>query len=61
MILRAVSDAEVTGFAGRRSSFEIKINNKLVFSKLSVSRFPKSEAIIAQVLNARKGMPVENI
>jgi selT/selW/selH-like putative selenoprotein len=61
MILDEVSDAEVTGFTGRRSSFEIKINNKLVFSKLSHLKFPKAEAVVAQVLNAQKGLPVEDV
>ena len=52
MILRAVPKAKVTGNAGRRSSFEVKINGKLIFSKLTAGGFPKFENIVNEVFKA---------
>ena len=40
MILAEVPGAEVTGKKGRRSSFEVTVNEKLIFSKLKSSGFP---------------------
>ncbi len=52
MILRAVPEAKVTGNAGRRSSFEVTINGKLVYSKLTAGSFPKFQNIVDQVVKA---------
>lgn len=45
MILREVPEASVNGEVGRRSSFEVTINNKLVYSKLQNGAFPKFESV----------------
>lgn len=39
-ILEKQSQANVVGFEGRRASFEVKINDTLVHSKLSTMAFP---------------------
>ncbi|KAK6998165.1 selenoprotein W-related protein, partial [Biomphalaria glabrata] len=36
-------------------SFEIKINNELVFSKLKLGGFPKAEDVIDSIRAAQKG------
>ena len=34
------------GFAGRRASFEVKVNGKLIFSKLSTKALPDPQEIV---------------
>lgn len=45
MILAEVPGAIVDGRVGRRSSFEVTINNKQVFSKLAQGGFPEFEKV----------------
>ena len=40
MILNKVPEAKVDGKEGRRSSYEVTVNGKLIFSKLSNKTFP---------------------
>uniref|UniRef100_A0A8D3AKZ2 Migration and invasion enhancer 1 n=1 Tax=Scophthalmus maximus TaxID=52904 RepID=A0A8D3AKZ2_SCOMX len=54
-------DADVSGFMGRRGSFEIVIDGQLVFSKLETSGFPYEDDIMAAVQNAHDGKPVQKI
>ncbi|KAJ0057783.1 hypothetical protein NL108_000577, partial [Boleophthalmus pectinirostris] len=54
-------EADVSGFVGRRSSFEVVINDVLVFSKLETGGFPYEEDIMEQVQNAAKGKHVKKI
>uniref|UniRef100_A0A3B3WR25 Selenoprotein W, 2a n=1 Tax=Poecilia mexicana TaxID=48701 RepID=A0A3B3WR25_9TELE len=54
-------DAEVTGFVGRRGSFEVEINEQLVFSKLETGGFPSADDILAAVHAAYDGKPVQKI
>ena len=39
--------AEVTGGEGRRTSFEVTVNGKLVYSKLQHGAFPSGEELVA--------------
>ena len=39
-IMGNLSDAVVEGVEGRRRTFEVKVNDKLVFSKVRVNAFP---------------------
>ncbi|ELU16895.1 hypothetical protein CAPTEDRAFT_153402, partial [Capitella teleta] len=39
-IRAAVSNADVDGKPGRRSSFEVTINNVLIYSKIKTDTFP---------------------
>uniref|UniRef100_A0A3P9NXT4 Selenoprotein W, 2b n=1 Tax=Poecilia reticulata TaxID=8081 RepID=A0A3P9NXT4_POERE len=54
-------DAEVTGLVGRRGSFEVEINEQLVFSKLETGGFPSEDDILAAVQAAYDGKPVQKI
>ncbi len=54
-ILDAVDDAKVVIEVGRSSSFEITINDKLVYSKLAAGTFPSFPEIVAQVEQAADG------
>uniref|UniRef100_A0A3Q1KE61 Migration and invasion enhancer 1 n=1 Tax=Anabas testudineus TaxID=64144 RepID=A0A3Q1KE61_ANATE len=51
-------DAEVSGFVGRRGSFEIVINGQLIFSKLETGGFPYEDDVIQQACD---GKPVQKI
>jgi len=54
-------DADVSGFVGRSSSFEIEINGQLVFSKLETSGFPYEDDVLNAVQNAFDGKPIQKI
>ena len=51
-IKRAVTDVQIRGFAQRIGSFEVKINDQLVHSKLQTMRFPDFKTIIDLVIKA---------
>ncbi|KAL4659251.1 migration and invasion enhancer 1 [Arapaima gigas] len=53
--------AEVSGFIGRRGSFEVEINGQLVFSKLQMGGFPSTEDVLYTVQRASDGKPMEKI
>jgi len=48
-ILAAVPDAQIRGVVGRKTSFEITVNGKLIYSKLKTDKFPDSNEIVAMV------------
>ncbi|XP_072042904.1 migration and invasion enhancer 1-like [Amphiura filiformis] len=50
-IKAADPDAVVAGKVGRSSSFEITLNNQLLFSKLKTHGFPDNTEIIANIKN----------
>ena len=50
-----VPGAVVTGRVGRRTSFEVKVNNVLVHSKLETSNFPDFDEVVSIVEEASKG------
>lgn len=54
-------DAEISGFVGRSSSFEIEINGQLVFSKLETSGFPYEDDLMDAIQKAQDGKPVQKI
>lgn len=60
-ILAEVPTAEVIGKVGRRSSFEVTVNDKLIFSKLNLGGFPSAEDVIASVREADKGLEPKQI
>jgi len=61
LILREVPNAEVKGNVGRSTSFEVTINEKLVFSKLAKRAFPVYERVVEEVQRASKGEKPEEI
>lgn len=56
-----VPDAEVTGAEGRSTSFEITMNDQLIFSKLETKGFPYAEDIIDAAQKASRGETVSKI
>ena len=54
MIFSEVPGTSVQGGYGRQSAFEIKINGKLVYSKLQKGSFPNFKAIVDQVVHEYK-------
>ena len=60
-ILSAVPEANVTGIVGRRSSFEVRLNNVYIFSKLSRGGFPKIECVVEEAVKAKKGLPNDQV
>ncbi|XP_072255206.1 migration and invasion enhancer 1-like [Pyxicephalus adspersus] len=60
-IKQLVPDAEISGGVGRTGSFEIKVNNELIFSKLECGGFPYPEDILEAVTNIRDGQKVKKI
>jgi len=48
-ILAAVPDAKVSGGVGKKTSFEIKLNGQLIYSKLKSGDFPNNDEIVAMV------------
>uniref|UniRef100_A0A671MDE7 Migration and invasion enhancer 1 n=1 Tax=Sinocyclocheilus anshuiensis TaxID=1608454 RepID=A0A671MDE7_9TELE len=56
-ICAKVPDAEVSGFVGRRGSFEVQINEHLVFSKLETGGLPYEEDIMEAIVKAKDGKP----
>ena len=45
-ICKKVPTAKVTGTVGRRTSFEIKVNDAVIHSKLSVGAFPDFDEVV---------------
>uniref|UniRef100_A0A3P8X6P4 Migration and invasion enhancer 1 n=1 Tax=Cynoglossus semilaevis TaxID=244447 RepID=A0A3P8X6P4_CYNSE len=54
-------DADVSGFVGRRASFEIEINGQLVFSKLECGGFPYEDDVIGVIQDANDGKALKKI
>jgi len=61
MILREVPAAVVNGNVGRASSFEVKINNKQIFSKLSNGNFPSFEKVVEEAIKASKNVETDEV
>lgn len=60
-ILASVPHAAVDGNAGRRTSFEVTLNDTLVFSKLKQGGFPVFERVVEMCIRAAKGDKVETV
>jgi len=54
-IKEGTPDADIECEVGRSQSFEVKINDKLVFSKLETLGFPVDADILAQIENLKSG------
>jgi selT/selW/selH-like putative selenoprotein len=61
MILSAVPAAVVTGRSGRATSFEVTVNDTLIFSKLKLGSFPDFEDVVKSVEGVARGEPPEII
>lgn len=58
-LLDAAPDVQVSCHQGRRGSFEVKVNDQLVHSKLSCLAFPQHESVLTQVQRAKRGEALE--
>ncbi|XP_014488956.1 PREDICTED: migration and invasion enhancer 1 [Dinoponera quadriceps] len=56
-----VSNAIVNGRAGRRASFEVRVNDELVYSKLETLTFPDTVATVNMIKDVSAGEPVRKI
>jgi len=54
-IKASIPEAHVSGFVGRRTSFEVKFNGEEVYSKLETSEFPDNEEMVQIITKLFKG------
>ncbi|KAL9882475.1 migration and invasion enhancer 1 isoform 1-T1 [Glossina fuscipes fuscipes] len=54
-------DAEIVCRKGRQGSFEVKIDDTLVHSKLQTLAFPQHQSVLENVERAEKGLPLLKI
>jgi predicted Rdx family selenoprotein len=59
--LKELSGASVDGAPGRRSSFEVTLNDKLIFSKLSQKGFPEFPVVVEECIKASKGVETSQV
>lgn len=60
-LLQQQPETEVVCFKGRQGSFEVKIDDNLVHSKLQSFAFPDHESVLENVRKAEKCLPVEKV
>lgn len=48
-MIRQISGVRVTGAKGRTDSFEVSVNDQLIFSKLETGMFPVPEQVMEKV------------
>ncbi|XP_015181775.1 PREDICTED: migration and invasion enhancer 1 [Polistes dominula] len=60
-IEKNVPTAKVSGTEGKEESFEIKINDQLVYSRLQTLAFPDYEAVCETIKDASNGGPVKKV
>lgn len=61
MVKGEFPEADVSGFVGRSSSFEIEVNGQLIFSKLETSGFPYEDDIMDAIRDAEEGKPLRKV
>ena len=49
------------GTTGRRSCFEVKVDGKLVYSKLETGSFPESDDVVKAIEAVKAGQPIPTI
>jgi len=60
-ILASLPSADVTGSKGRKTSFEVTINDKLVYSKLDKNGFPEFKDVVKACVDISEGKEVSEI
>lgn len=50
-----IESDKVTGKTGRATSFEITVNDTVIFSKLKSKRFPDNEAVLEEIRSIMNG------
>ncbi|KAG5839439.1 hypothetical protein ANANG_G00204970 [Anguilla anguilla] len=61
LIKTHVPDAIVSGKVGRSSSFEVTVNDMLVYSKLESHAFPDNSEVVEMVKKASAGGEVQKV
>ncbi|KAI4491622.1 PREDICTED: migration and invasion enhancer 1 [Polistes canadensis] len=61
VIEKNVPMAKVSGTKGKEESFEIKINDQLVYSRLQTLAFPDYEAVCETIKDVFNGEPVKKV
>ncbi|XP_015608233.1 migration and invasion enhancer 1 [Cephus cinctus] len=61
LLRKAVPNVKISGTEGRQASFEVKINDQLVYSKLQTMAFPDFEAVSDLAKAVSHGMPIKKI
>ncbi|KAK4314020.1 hypothetical protein Pmani_014683 [Petrolisthes manimaculis] len=61
LIKAKVPQAEVTGFVGRRSSFEVTVNETVIHSKLERGGFPEFTEVVEIVAAAEAGGSIKKV
>jgi len=54
-ILEKYPNVEVEKAKGRKTSFEVKINGRLAYSKLQVGKFPEFASVLKAIERASRG------
>uniref|UniRef100_A0A1I8MC84 Migration and invasion enhancer 1 n=1 Tax=Musca domestica TaxID=7370 RepID=A0A1I8MC84_MUSDO len=57
-LLQQKTDMEMVCHKGRQGSFEVKINDELVHSKLQSLAFPDHQSVLENVKRAEQGQPM---
>jgi len=60
-ILASLPSAEVTGEKGRKTSFEVAINGKMMYSKLDSGSFPDFKDIVQVCVEISEGKETSEI
>ena len=60
-ISAALPEAECVGTVGRRSSFEVKLDGTLIYSKLESGGFPQYEDVVKAIEAVKGGQPIPAI
>ena len=60
-ILASLPEAQVSGFVGRRSSFEVKLNGQEIHSKLETKGFPDFKEVVQICNETNKGSPPTSV
>lgn len=60
-IRKNTPNATVAGTTGRQASFEVQVNDELVYSKLQTLAFPDFAAVADMIKDVSHGKPVKKI
>ncbi|XP_030381526.1 migration and invasion enhancer 1 [Scaptodrosophila lebanonensis] len=60
-LLENAPEVDVVCHQGRRGSFEVKIDEQLVHSKLKSLAFPQHASVLEQVQRAQRGEPIQQV
>ncbi|EFX86795.1 hypothetical protein DAPPUDRAFT_307826 [Daphnia pulex] len=61
MIRQKVPSAEIEGHIGRRTSFEVTVDDQLIHSKLSTNSFPDFEEVASIVQSVAEGSKPQQV